>query len=94
MIIRNFWINKILEAWNIRPIIWLSGVRRVGKTTLTKMLDEIIYLNCDLPSTLRRLQDPESFYKSIEKKAIVVFNEIHRLEDPSTVLKIAAWRTS
>ena len=40
MIIRNFWINKIFEAWKIRPIIWLSGVRRVGKTTLVKMLDE------------------------------------------------------
>jgi predicted AAA+ superfamily ATPase len=90
MIIRDFWINKIREAWKLRPIVWLSGVRRVGKTTLSKMLDEIIYLNCDLPSTWRRLQDPESFYKSIEKKAIVVFDEIHRLDDPSNLLKIAA----
>jgi len=90
MIKRNLWINKIREAWKVRPIVWLSGVRRVGKTTLSKMLDEIIYLNCDLPSTGRRLQDPESFYKSVEKKVFIVFDEIHRLDDPSTLLKIAA----
>ncbi len=90
MIIRNFWINKIREAWKVRPVVWLSGVRRVGKTTLSKMLDEIMYLNCDLPSTWRRLQDPESFFKSLKKKEIVVFDEIHRLDDPSNLLKIAA----
>ena len=90
MIIRTFWINKIRDAWKVRPIVWLSGVRRVGKTTLSKMLEEIIYLNCDLPSTWRRLQDPESFYNSIEKNAIIVFDEIHRLDDPSNLLKIGA----
>ena len=90
MIKRSFWINKIRNAWKTRPIVWLSGVRRVGKTTLAKMLEQIIYLNCDLPSTWRRLQDPESFYKSIEKNVIIVFDEIHRLDDPSNLLKIGA----
>lgn len=60
MIERSFWISKIRDAWKARPIVWLSGVRRVGKTTLAKMFEQIIYLNCDLPSTWRRLQDPES----------------------------------
>ena len=90
MIVRKFWLTKIYEAWKIRPIVWLSGVRRVGKTTLSKMLTDIIYLNCDLPTTWRKLQDPESFYQSLEKNAVVVFDEIHRLDDPSNLLKIAA----
>ena len=38
MIIRNFWITKINAAWKLRPIVWLSGVRRIGKTTLLRTL--------------------------------------------------------
>jgi predicted AAA+ superfamily ATPase len=90
MIVRNFWITKINAAWKLRPIVWLSGVRRIGKATLSKMFNQTKYLNCDLPSTWRRLQDPESFFKSIESNTIIVFDEIHRLEDPSSLLKIAA----
>ena len=40
MIKRIFWIKKIKNAWEKRPIVWLSGVRRVGKTTLVKMFPE------------------------------------------------------
>jgi predicted AAA+ superfamily ATPase len=90
MILRTFWVNKIKAAWQVRPIVWLSGVRRVGKTTLSKMLEQILYLNCDLPSTWRRLQDPESFYNSVYENDLIVFDEIHRLDDPSNLLKIAA----
>jgi predicted AAA+ superfamily ATPase len=90
MIDRPFWIDRIKEAWRSRPIVWLSGVRRVGKTTLAHMLPEAVYLNCDLPSVGRRLFDPESFYDNLDKEAIVIFDEIHRLEEPSRVLKIAA----
>jgi predicted AAA+ superfamily ATPase len=74
MIVRNFWITKINAAWNLRSIVWLSGVRRIGKTTLSKMFNQTKYLNCDLPSIWRRLQDPESFYKSIESNTIIVFD--------------------
>ena len=71
-------------------MVWLSGVRRVGKTTLARMLDRVTFLNCDLPSVERRLLDPEAFFAGIEGGGTVVFDEIHRLEDPSRVLKIAA----
>jgi predicted AAA+ superfamily ATPase len=90
MVRRPFWVDKINTAWESRSVIWLSGVRRVGKTTLTKMLDDIVYLNCDLPSTMRRLQDPESFFKSATKDSTIVFDEIHRLDNASQILKIAA----
>jgi predicted AAA+ superfamily ATPase len=90
MVRRPFWIDKINTAWESRSVIWLSGVRRVGKTTLTKMLDNIVYLNCDLPSTMGRLQDPESFFKSANKDSTLVFDEIHRLDNASQILKIGA----
>ncbi len=90
MINRPFWINKINNAWESRSIVWLSGVRRVGKTTISKMFPDAVYLNCDLPSVVRKLEDPESFLKSVPKGSTIIFDEIHRLEDPSRILKIAA----
>lgn len=87
---RPFWIGQINRAWKKRPIVWLSGVRRVGKTTLAKMFGDAIYLNCDLPSTVRLLNDPEVLYDTLDKNAIVIFDEVHRATDPSRILKIAA----
>ncbi len=87
---RPFWINKIEQSWIHRPIVWLSGVRRVGKTTIANMFSDAKYLNCDLPSVARRLEDPETFYSSLNKDSKVIFDEIHRLPDPSSLLKIGA----
>ena len=84
------WLQRIREAWAWRPLVWLSGVRRVGKTTLAKMFGDATYLNCDLPSAQRALADPELFYAGLPSGATVIFDEVHRLPDPSGLLKIAA----
>jgi predicted AAA+ superfamily ATPase len=90
MIERPYWLSRIHAAWKKRPIVWLAGVRRVGKTTLARMLPDTVYLNCDLPSDARRLDDPELFFRAQSKTAVVVLDEVHRLPDPSRVLKIAS----
>lgn len=90
MVKRSFWIQRIQAAWEKRPIVWLSGVRRVGKTTIAKMFHDAVYMNCDLPSVNRQMEDPESFYDSLKRGATVIFDEIHRLNDPSRILKIAS----
>jgi predicted AAA+ superfamily ATPase len=90
MIKRPYWLDRIQTAWRKRTVVWLTGVRRVGKTTLAGMIPGTIYLNCDLPSDVRRLEDPELFFRSLPRKAIVVLDEVHRLTDPSRILKIAA----
>jgi uncharacterized protein len=90
MVKRPFWIQQIQAAWEKRPVVWLSGVRRVGKTTIARMLHGAVYLNCDLPSVNRQMVDPEPFYDGLKKGSVVIFDEIHRLNDPSRVLKIAA----
>lgn len=88
MTARPFWLARLEAAWRTRRLAWLAGVRRAGKTSLARMLPSAVYLNCDLPSTARRLQDPELFFRSVPKGRTVIFDEIHRLADPSIVLKI------
>ena len=90
MIDRPYWLKRIQGAWKKRPIVWLAGVRRVGKTTLARLLPDSIYVNCDLPSDVRRLEDPEFFFRAQPKTAIIVLDEVHRLADPSRILKVAA----
>ena len=90
MINRSLWLERIHQAWTRRSIVWLSGVRRVGKTTLARMLPDALYINCDLPSTLRTLEDPELFLESQEPDSVLIFDEVHHLDDPSRLLKIAA----
>jgi hypothetical protein len=91
MIARPFWIERIEAAWREAPIAWLSGVRRVGKTTLAQSLGEerTLYVNCDLPAAEDMVRDPALFYRGCPKP-VIVFDEIHQLRDPSRVLKIGA----
>ncbi len=90
MIKRPLWLQLIQQAWARRSIVWLSGVRRVGKTTLTGMFPDAVYMNCDLPSTLRALEDPELFLDGQTSDSLLIFDEVHHLDDPSRLLKIAA----
>lgn len=90
MIHRPLWVGRVHAAWERRPIVWLSGVRRVGKTTLSRMFPEVDYRNCDRPATARALADPESFLAAQPAGATLVLDGAQRLPDPSLVLKIAA----
>ncbi len=89
MLERPFWTDVIEEAWTRKTVVWLRGVRRVGKTTLAQSLDRVRYYDCELPGTRRRIESPESFLRH-NRGARIVLDEIHRLPNPSEVLKIAA----
>src|SRR5436309_15161 len=89
MIKRPFWTERLAAAWKQASIVWLAGPRRTGKTVLAQSLADAEFLNCDLPSAAERLRDPESFFRSV-KKRLVVLDEVHQLPDPSRLLKIAA----
>lgn len=86
---RRFWLKLIEDSWGKRSVLWLSGVRRVGKTCLCQCLSNITYFDCELPRTRREMEDPEAFLESCKGKRIVL-DEIHRLGNPSELLKIAA----
>ena len=89
MVIREFWRENIEEAWRYRNVVWLSGVRRVGKTFLSRSLDDVSYFDCERPSTRKILEDPETFLDEQRGKRLVL-DEIHRVANPSELLKIAA----
>ena len=89
MYLRNEWIQRIEEAFRDRSIVWLKGVRRVGKTVLSRSLPDVEYFDCELPRTRRMFEDPEGFLHEVRGKRIVL-DEIHRLSNPSEILKIAA----
>jgi uncharacterized protein len=89
MVTRHYWIDRIENAWEKRSVVWLAGVRRVGKTYLCQSLPDVEYFDCELPRTRRTMQDPEGFLESLRGKRIVM-DEIHRLDNPSELLKIAA----
>ena len=87
--IRRFWLERLAAAWHRRSVVWLSGVRRSGKTTIARSLPRAEYLDCELPSVRRLLAQPEAFLTA-RRGRIVVLDEIHRLANPSELLKIAA----
>ncbi|MCM8777371.1 MAG: DUF4143 domain-containing protein [Candidatus Omnitrophica bacterium] len=90
MVRRRFWISRILSGWNRRSVIWLSGVRRVGKTFLCKSIPDVEYFDCEIPRVRRFIEEfPDDFLKEAREKKIVI-DEIHRLSNPSEILKIAA----
>jgi predicted AAA+ superfamily ATPase len=86
---RPFWVEKIERAWRERSIVWLPGVRRVGKTTLCRSLPDIEYFDCELPRTRRLFDDPEAFL-GMARGTRIVLDEIHRLRNPAELLKVAA----
>ena len=89
MVKRHHWLQQIEHLWQRRPIIWLRGVRRTGKTSLAQSLDRSEYFDCELPRARRAMADPESFLGGFRGKRLIL-DEIHRLPDPSELLKIAA----
>jgi len=89
MVTRHFWLKIIEEGWKRRNIVWLSGIRRVGKTFLCRSLPDIEYFDCELPRVRAMMEDPQSFLESLQGRRVVL-DEIHRLGNPSELLKIAA----
>jgi predicted AAA+ superfamily ATPase len=73
----------------MRSIVWFPGVRRAGKTTLCQSLADVEYFDCELPRHRRLMEDPEALLEGLRGKRIVL-DEIHRLSNPSELLKIAA----
>lgn len=91
MVPRPFWTRRMEACWREAPVLWLTGVRRSGKTSLARSLDpeRTLHLDCDLPSVEGMVRDPALFFRDCGKP-VVVFDEIHRLPDPSRVLKVGA----
>ena len=89
MVKRKQWMEAIEDRWRSRSVIWLAGVRRAGKTCLAQSLDNVEYFDCELPRVRTMMDDPQDFWDGLKGKRVVL-DEIHRLGNPSEMLKIAA----
>lgn len=89
MVRRTHWISAVERLWQEKSVVWLKGVRRSGKTFLCQSLADVEYFDCELPSARQELTDPERFLRNVGKRRVVL-DEIHRLPEPSELLKIAA----
>ena len=89
MVNRTFWQSRIEPGWRRRSLLWLRGVRRTGKTTLAQSLPGVEYFDCELPRVRRAMEDPESFWRGLSGKRVIA-DEVHRIPNPSELLKIAA----
>ncbi len=89
MKIRRFWRRELKAACVRRSVVWLSGVRRVGKTVLCQGLPKAEYVDFELPRSRRAWADPESMLSQLRGR-LVVLDEIHRYDNASELLKIAA----
>ena len=82
MVLRKYWLKLLESAWKRKSVVWLSGVRRAGKTFLCRSIPQIEYFDCELPRVRRQMEDPEDFLSKLKNKRIVL-DEIHRLPNPS-----------
>jgi uncharacterized protein len=86
---RQTWTQRIEDAWTRKSVVWLQGVRRAGKTTVCRQLEDVEYFDCELPRVRRQLEDPEAFLADLRGRRVVL-DEVHRLPNPAELLKIAA----
>ncbi len=48
MVQRQFWLQRLEELWRKRSVVWLSGVRRAGKTVLCQSLPSVVTTPADV----------------------------------------------
>lgn len=78
MVQRQLWLEKIRNGLTERSVLWLSGVRRFGKTMLCRRIPNIKYFELRTGDRLRyyaeiylRRPGQSSFhiiYKALDKK--------------------------
>ncbi len=89
MVKRSYWLKRIEAAWRKHNVVWLAGVRRAGKTMLCRSLADAEYFDCERPRVRQQMEAPEAFLEGLRGKRVAL-DEIHRLGNPSELLKIAA----
>jgi predicted AAA+ superfamily ATPase len=77
------WEPSHLVKWlEGRRLLWLSGPRGAGKTTLVKRLGGELadYVDCESPKGATQLRWDEAFLSRL-KKPILILDEVHRAPD-------------
>jgi len=88
-------VEVILKLLRRFPVVGIIGARQVGKTTLARLVLKKIkrqsfYFDLENPEDLARLSDPMLALKDL--KGIVVIDEIQRMSNIFTVIRVLADR--
>ena len=90
MYIPRFLTATIEEGLKYNPVTAVIGPRQCGKSTLIKHLiqsrNEILYLDLERPSDLRKLEDAEWFLSS-QKDKLICIDEIQRKPELFPILR-------
>jgi predicted AAA+ superfamily ATPase len=78
-----------------KSMVFISGPRQVGKTTLAKSISQDfvnhLYFNWDIPADRAKLIENPAFFETLVRKdpslPLVVFDEIHKYKDWKNYLK-------
>jgi len=78
-----------------KSMVFLSGPRQAGKTTLSRIIAEgfvnTLYCNWDIPEHRVRLLENPSFFTSLQRRdnspPFIIFDEIHKYRDWKNYLK-------
>jgi len=72
------------------PAVVLVGPRQAGKTTLalaeSDRFAEALYLDLELPSGQRQMDDPEAFLRAHQNR-LVILDEVQRMPEIFAVLR-------
>lgn len=73
------------------PAVVLVGPRQAGKTTLAQLelqsrTEKALYLDLELPSAQRQLDDPEAFLLA-QKNRLVILDEVQRIPELFAILR-------
>ena len=82
--------NQLVALLNQFPAVVLLGPRQAGKTTLAlaemARRGDAIYLDLELPSAQRQLDDPEA-YLLAKRQRLVILDEVQRMPELFAVLR-------
>jgi predicted AAA+ superfamily ATPase len=92
---RNIYIRTWEELSCEKNMIFLTGPRQAGKTTLARMISDSyanqLYFNWDIPEDQIRLVQNPSFFESVKRRdstaPLIILDEIHKYRHWKNYLK-------
>jgi predicted AAA+ superfamily ATPase len=95
MLPREPYVHAWQELEKEKGMIFLSGPRQSGKTTLAKIIaasfTNSLYFNWDIPEHRSRFLRDYRFFEGVERKdattPLIIFDEIHKYRDWKNALK-------
>ncbi|MBU4387777.1 ATP-binding protein [Candidatus Dependentiae bacterium] len=95
MLPRNIFVQTWQELAQEKSMIFLSGPRQSGKTTLAKIIassfTNSLYFNWDIPEHRTRFLRDHRFFEGVERKdataPLIIFDELHKYRDWKNALK-------